>query len=208
MRFCNVTVGLLILVAVIAAQTAQTNNPSSGASGLTAAAGPPAYVLYRLFFRHIAASQTQASKLDAAGKAGGADLRNEYRKSLFLNASQASLLIQSAQACNASLDQQHANALPTIAAARAALAAAPAGTPKTPSVSLLETLASLEQARTNISNQCIANLHVALGDRMFSNVDVFVKTKFAQKVSKVTPSWAVPPTRLAAAAPVAAGGSK
>jgi hypothetical protein len=148
------------------------------------------YVLYRLFFRDVAAREATADQLDAAGKAGGNDLRASYQKSLLLTDAQAALLKQSAASCNSSLDQQHAGALPVLAAARANLATLPAGASLAPSPALISTLASLEQARTEISNACIASLHAALGDRMFMNIDVFVRTKFAQKVSAVPPRGA------------------
>jgi hypothetical protein len=176
----------------------------SGTQSASGAPGAPAYVLYRLFFRHVAALDAEAAKLDAAGQAGGADLRASYQKSLLLSGAQIALLKQNAASCNTSLDQQHASALPTITAGRAALTNLPPGTGAAPpSPSVLATLAALEQTRTDISNGCIASLHAALGDRTFANIDVFVRTKFAQKVSKVPPSGApfgnTPPARMQAA---------
>jgi len=188
---------------------AQSNTPGQpGASSASGPVGAPVYVLYRLFLRHVAALDAEAAKLDAAGQAGGDDLRGSYQKSLLLNDAQAALLKQNAASCNAALDQQHASALPTITAGKAALTSLPAGTAaQPPSPSLLAALASLEQARTDISNGCIASLHAALGDHTFANIDVFVRTKFAQKVSKVPPAGVPfngkPPTRMGA--PPAAG---
>jgi len=165
-------------------------------------------VLYRLFFRHVAALDTAAAQLDAAGKAGGNALRTEYQNSLFLSDAQAALLRQNAVNCNSSLDQQHASALPTITAARASIASLPAGASIAPSPALTATLATLEQARTDISNACIASLHAGLGDQMFSNIDVFVRTKFVRQVSTVPPPGApfgaTPPTRIGASASVKA----
>ena len=210
-RNIKIVVGVFLIHAVMLGQSAgpvqTTGQP--GASSASGPVGAPVYVLYRLFFRHLAALDAQAAKLDAAGQSGGDDLRSSYQKSLLLTDAQIALLKQNAASCNASLDQQHASALPTITAGKAALANLPPGTPPSPpSPSLLATLATLEQARTDISNGCIASLHAALGDRTFANIDVFIRTKFAQKVSSVPPAGApfgkTPPVRIGST--LAAGG--
>jgi hypothetical protein len=189
---------------------AQSSPPGGtvGASGASGASGAPVYVLYRLFFRDVAAKDATALQLDAAGQPGGSDLRGSYQKSLFLSDAQAALLKQNAASCNSSLDQQHASALPTIAALRAALASLPPGAAIPPPPA---SIAALEQTRTDISNACIASLHAALGDKTFANIDVFVRTKFARKVSLVPPAnspfVSTPPTRLGATSGAAGGGN-
>ncbi len=110
-------------------------------------------------------------------------MRESYQKALFLTDNQAALLKQNAANCNAALDQHHSAALPAIEAARATLSRIPPGGPIPP---LPPATAALEQARTDISNGCISSLHAALGDRIFSNIDVFLGTKFARTVSPIS----------------------
>jgi hypothetical protein len=162
--------------------------------------GAPTYVLYRLFFRDIAARDTAAAQLALAGKPGSEELRKSWQKSLFLTEEEASLVRQVATRCNQALDQHHATALPTIMAARASIANRPdgAGVPKPP-----QDLMALEEGRTDISNGCIRDLRSALGNRTFSKIDVFIRTKFVQKVSSAPPAGspfgATPPVRLGVA---------
>lgn len=105
-----------------------------------------------------------------------------YQKSLLLTPAQAATLKQNASQCNQALDQHQQKAQPAIAAVQAQ-AASSAG-PFTPPPQLV----ALEQERTAISNTCIQNLHAALGDRKFMDIDVFVRTRFAQKVSAIPPA--------------------
>jgi hypothetical protein len=172
----------------------QTGPPS--AAGATPSVSAPIHILYRLFFRDVAALDAAAAKSDAAGLAGGNEARGWFQTSLFLTPAQASALKQSARDCNQALDQHQQKAQPVIDAVRAQ-AASSASTGSVP-----PQLAALEQERTAISNTCMQNLHTALGDRKFTDIDVFVRTRFAERVSAIAPPGApfanAPITRLGA----------
>jgi len=212
----RVVAGIILPALFVLGQTdAPVVRATASGAPASGAASAPVYVLYRLFLRHVAAVDAEAAKLDADGKTGGNELRASYQKSLLLTDVQAALLKQSAASCNASLDRQHASALPAISAARAALVNAPPGKVEPSPPSALAAIAALDQARTDISNGCIASLRAALGGRVFANIDVFVRTKFSQKVSKIPPAGApfsaARPTRLglvSVTAPSAPGGKK
>ncbi|HEU5023133.1 MAG TPA: hypothetical protein VFT60_14635, partial [Bryobacteraceae bacterium] len=83
------------------------------------------YVLYRLFFRDIAARDDAANRLASAGKPGTEQIRKSWQRSLLLNDSEANLLRLTASRCNQALDRQHTAALPAIQAARANLMSTP-----------------------------------------------------------------------------------
>ena len=166
---------ICLLPLCLAAQTTTTPVPAA------AKGGPPIYVLYRLFFRDIAAMDAAAAKSDAAGQPGGTLARGWYQSILLLTAADAATLKQSASQCNQALDQLQQTAQPAIAAVQAQL------TVLSPTAAPPPQLVALEQQHTAVSNTCIQNLHSALSDKKFTDIDVFVRTKFAQKVSSVPP---------------------
>jgi hypothetical protein len=181
--------GLCLLPLSVAAQTG-----TPPAVGATPSTDVPIHVLYRLFFRDVAALDAAAAKSDAAGLAGGDEARAWFQTSLFLTPAQASALKQSASDCNQALDRHQQKAQPAIDAARAQNASSTGSVPPQ--------LAALEQERIAISSTCMQNLHTALGDRKFKDIDVFVRTRFAGRVSAVAPKGApfanAPITRLGA----------
>lgn len=122
-----------------------------------------------------------AAKSDAAGQPGGSLARGWYQSILLLTDADAATLKRSASQCNQALDQHQQTAQPAIAAVQAQLTVLSPTAPPPPQ------LVALEQQRTAISNTCIQNLQAALGNKKFRDIDVFVRTKFAQKVSSVPP---------------------
>jgi len=111
-------------------------------------------------------------------------LRSWYGSILRLAPSQLAALKKSAQDCSTSLDQHQQKAMPAIAAAKAQN-----GGSNGPHV-VRPQLVALEQERTAISFGCIQNLQTAMGNRKFNDIDVFVRSTFAQKVSKLPPAGA------------------
>lgn len=158
-------------------------SPGANAQSAAQVANP---VLYRLFFRDIAALENAAGKFDAAHKADADFLRNKYQGALFLTASQTGHLKADAAMCNSILDKQHTDAMPVILAARAKAMARPSG-----SAPLFDpSVVALDQARDEISNGCIQSLRSDLGTQTFQKIDIFLRTKFAAQVSSAAPSGA------------------
>ena len=156
--------------------------------------GPPIHVLYRLFFRNIEALDASAAKSDAAGLKGGDEARGWFQKSLHLTPEEAAILKQHARQCNQVLDQHQQKAQPAIEAVRRRNDPSPAVIPAQLRLS--------NRAHGAIIGNCIENLHAALGDRVFADVDLFVHTSFARNVSAVPPSGTpfanMPVTRIGA----------
>jgi len=158
----------------------QVSAPAATPGG--APSGPPTYILYRLFFRDIAAQDAAAAKSNAQGMPGGNLARKHYQQILSLTDAEAAALKQSAGQCNLTLDQHQQKAQPTILAMQQAQAAS------SDPGSLPAQLAALENERTAISNACIQSLQATMGTRKFADIDVFVRTKFAQKISAIPPA--------------------
>jgi hypothetical protein len=122
-----------------------------------------------------------AARSDATGHPSGEQARGWYQSILFLTSAEAATLKQIAADCNQSLDQfQQTMVQPAIATVQSQQPPFSASAPP-------PQLVALEQQRTAISNTCIQNLQTALGNRKFRDIDVFVRTKFAQKVSHLPP---------------------
>jgi len=186
----KIVAGVCLLPLCLGAQTAAPSTPGA------TTAGPPIYVLYRFFFRDIAAMDAAAAKADAAGPPGGAQARGWYQAILALTDAEIAALKESASQCNQSLDQfQQTTVQPAIAAVQAQHIPFSASAPP-------PQLVALEQQRTAISNACIQKLQSALGNKKFTDIDVFVRTRFAQHVSPLPPSNApfanMPVTRVGA----------
>ena len=192
MRNTRMNCGLALFLVAPLSLLAQTLTTATQG---TPQSGAPVYVLYRLFFRDVAQMDTIAAQLDAAGKSGGDKLRGWYQQSLVLTADEAAVLKQSAVNCNQALAQHQQQVQPVVTAVQSQLA-----TLVTPPASFTPPpqLVALETQRTAISNTCIQNLHSALGDRKFTDIDVFVRTKFAQRVSAIPPFANAPITRIGA----------
>ena len=176
MRLVKIICAVYLSASALSAQVAVT-----AASG-PASSGTPAYILYRLFFRDIAALEAAAAKSDAAGLSGRDLAPRGYQRALSLSDAEKVALNKTAAECNLTLDQHQQKAQPIILAMQKANAALSAAG------SLPDQLAALENERTAISNACIQSFQSAIGARKFADIDVFVRTKFAQKVSAILPA--------------------
>jgi hypothetical protein len=186
--FCVVAIGVGALAfksySPTRGQTSSAQQSSASATiGTKDSPSPsraPEHVVYRLFFRHLAALKQRAAAIETHGKSGKA-LRAHYKDKIGLKDSQADLLDEIAAECERETAKIDAIAQKIVDAARkltpnGLVTSIPQLPPPPPE------LKKLQRKRDMIVMRARHRLVTELGAHGFQQIDDYIKLKFARDV--------------------------
>jgi hypothetical protein len=176
----------LAMITLLSGVSSEAQTPSATGPGTTASAPStlnpaPQYLLYHLFFRHLAALQNAAQSSGAASAPSTAANRAlVYKHVLALNDAEYQTLLAVARACEDSVAQDDTKARAIIRQMRSQYPGGkiPAGTPLP---ALPDSLIALQAHRNAIIHNAITDLQQQLPSASSGQINKFIYTHFGPR---------------------------